>query len=285
MVFKMMIEKYFGIERETAHQLIAATDNMKHEKSGDNMFQNTETFLFDKYAVLKSQNINVRNVSTQDPALKYYESIANTLLDLHRQGVNVVPILAFQVNNDGNGYIIQKRAKGAELYDRDKLDNKSYVLGRVKFLSNAPQAHFDKFVADTIEIMDAGVLVDCVGKDNFFYEETIGFQFIDLNAHYDYIYGLDDEKPDGKKYAFMSCFRPLSHCPYPFADMPKYSEIVLRLISELTDKEHIALREHNKTILEKCKSAAINNGIAEEIVNDAITSHKFILKMQQLELL
>jgi len=281
----MITEKYFGIEYEIAHQLIAATNNMKHEKSGDNGFQNTQTFLFDEYAVLKSQNINVRNVSTQDADLKHLENIANTLLDLQKQGINVVPILAFQVNDDGNGYIIQQRAKGAELYDRDKLDNKGYILERVEFFSNLPQEHFDKFVADTIEIMEAGVLIDCVGKDNFFYDETIGFQFIDLNAHDDYIYGLDGEKPNGKKYAFMSCFRPLSHCPYPFADMPKYSEIVSKLISELADKEHTALREHNKTILEKCKSAAINNGIAEEIVNEWITSHKFILKMQQLKLL
>jgi hypothetical protein len=36
--------------------------------------------------------------------------------------------------------------------------------------------------------MDTGVLVDSAGKDNFFYDETIGFQFIDLNAHDDYIY-------------------------------------------------------------------------------------------------
>jgi hypothetical protein len=258
---------------------------MKHEKSGDNGFQNTKTFLFDEYAVLKSQNINVRNVSTQDTDSKYLENIADVLLDVQKQGVNVVPILAFQVNDDGNGYIVQQRAKGAELYDRDKLDNKGYVLGRVEFFSNVSQEHFDKFVADTIEIMDTGVLVDSVGKDNFFYDETIGFQFIDLNAHDDYIYGLDDEKPNGKKYAFMSCFRPLSHCPYYFVDMPKYSEIVSKLISELTDEEYISLRKHNRTILEKCNLAAINNGITEEIINEAITSHKFILKMQQLELL
>ena len=282
----MMIEKYFGIERETAQQMIEATLCMTNEKSGDNAFQDTKVFLFDEYAVLKMQNINFRGVDTQDTDLKHLKWLSKTLLDLQAKGVNVIPIVAFQ-SDDGNGYIIQQRAKGTELYDRDRLNDKNYVLERVEFLSNAPQEHFDKFVTDAIKIMDAGVVIDSAGKDNFFYDATIGFQFIDLNELYGFIYGLDgeDEKPNSKKYVFMKCFLPLSHCPYPFADMPKYSEIVSQLISELTDKERIALREHNKTILEKCKSAAINNGIAEEIVNEWITSHKFILKMQQLELL
>ena len=62
-------------------------------------------------------------------------------------------------------------------------------------MSKAPQRHFDKFVADTIKIIDAGVMVDFICEDNFFYDETVGFQFIDLNTHNYYEYGLTNAKP------------------------------------------------------------------------------------------
>ena len=280
----MIIEKYFGIDREAALQMIEATNNMTSEKSGDNGFQNTKVFLFDEYAVLKMQNINVRNVATQDADLKHLERLSETLLELQAKGVNVIPILAFQ-SDDGNGYIIQKRAKGIELYDRDKLNDKNYVLERVEFFSNVPQEHYDKFFADAMRIIDAGVIVDCVGKDNFFYHKVIGFQFVDLNAHDDYEYGLSNEKPQGSKAAFISCFLPLSHCPFYFISMPKHSEMVSNLLSDMTDEDHSVLQEHNKIIFGKCRTASINNGIADEVVNEWITSHKFILKMQQLDLL
>ena len=60
---KMIIEKYFGINRETAQQMITATEIMAHEKSGDNGFQSTKVFLFANYAVLKMQNMNFRNAA------------------------------------------------------------------------------------------------------------------------------------------------------------------------------------------------------------------------------
>jgi len=280
----MIIEKYFGIEREAAQKLIDATQNMTSEKSGDNGFQNTKVFLFDEYAVLKMQNINVRNVTTPDTDLNHLERLAGTLLDLQTQGINVVPILAVQ-SDDGDGYIIQQRAKGAELYDRDKLGDKNYILKRVEFLSDVSQEHFDKFIADAIKIIDAGVLIDSVGKDNFFYHETIGFQFIDLNAHEDYEYGLTAEKSQGKKSAFLDCFLPLSHCPYYFVIMPKYGEIVSNLSAELTDTERASLKENNGKILGKCKAAAINSGISEELLSEIIAGEKFISQMRLLELL
>ena len=206
---KMIIEKYFGIDRETAQQMITATESMKSEKSGDNRFQNTKVFLFDEYTVLKMQNMNFRNVTNQDTDLKHLEQLAVTLLDLQAQGVNAVPILAFQ-SDDGNGYIIQPKAKGAELYDRDRASDRDYIMGRVELLSNAPQGHFDKFVADAIKIMDAGVIVDFAGKDNFFYDEIIGFQFIDLNAHYDHEYGIGEKFSADvlKQITVYNCFLP-----------------------------------------------------------------------------
>lgn len=276
---KMIIEKYFGIDREIAQQMIDATKDMTNVKSGDNGFQLTKVFLFDEYAILKMQNINVRNVATQDTDLKHLERLAMTLLDLQAKSVNVVPILAFQ-SDDGDGYIVQARAKGAELYEREKMTDKDYVLGRVDLLSNVPQEHFDKFIADTIKIIDAGVIIDFVGKDNFFYHETMGFQFIDLNAHFDYEYGLTDVKPQAEQFAAWNCFLPCY-----FDTVPKYRDTVSKIVSKLADKERILLREHNKNILIKCKTAMIKNGIAKEMVNEAITSKEFIPQMQRLELI
>jgi len=258
----MIIEKYFGIDRGVAQQLIEATKEMKYEKTGDNAFQNTKVFLFDEYAVLQQDNLNFRNVYTADADLKHLENIAETLLDLQAQGINVVPILAFQSDN-GNGYIIQPKAKGTELYDRDKVRSldKDYILERVKFLSDVPQEHFDKFVADTIKIMDAGLLIDFVGKDNFFYDEKIGVQFIDLLAH-------DDEWENGEPSE-----NEIAQWTAYFCFLPCYSDIAI--LSKLTDNERTILTECNKKIFEKCKTSMKNNGIAEEIIDEAITKHNF----------
>ena len=276
----MVIEKYFSIDREDAQQMIAATESMTHEKSGDNGFQNTKVFLFADYAVLKMQNMNFRNAANQDTDLKHLEWLAVTLLELQAQGVNVLPILAFQ-SEYGNGYIFQPRAKGAELYDRDKASDKEYTMKRVETLSNAPQKHFDKFVADVIKIINTGVIVDFVGKDNFFYDETIGFQFIDMNAHEDYEYGIGEKPSDEviKQIAAYHCFLPCY-----FDTVPQHRDTVSKIFSELTDKERALLKKRNRTIFGKCKTALLNNGISEEMINEVISNDRFIPQSQQLEL-
>jgi len=274
----MIIEKYFGIEPGIVQQLVMATMEMTNEKSGDNGFQSTKVFLFDKYAVLKMQNINFRNVTTKDTDLQYLENLAITLFDLQTKGANVIPILAFQ-SDDGNGYIIQSRAKGAELYDRDKRSDKDYMLDRVELLSNVPQQHFDKFVADTIAITDAGVLIDFMGKDNFFYHESIGFQFIDLNAHHDFVYGLTDVKIQGKQVAVYGCFLPCC-----FDTSPQYHDTVSTLLAELTDRERTLLMGNNKNIFEKCKTAMLKNGITSQAIDEMISNDRVIPQKHQVGL-
>jgi hypothetical protein len=276
----MLIEKSFGLDHEAAQRMIGATKNMVNAKSGDNGFQCTKTFLFGEYAVLKMKNINVRNIDMQDKDLRHLENIAETLLGLQAKGINAVPILYFQGNDKGDGYVIQPRAKGEELYDRHRLNDKVYVQERVSYLANAPQRHFDKFVADTIKIIEAGLLIDFMGKDNFFYHETDGFQFIDLIAHDDFIYGLDDEAPQGIPTAVRRCFIPCYFDP-----APQYRDTVSKLLSELTDEERVVLMDRNKTIFEKCKTAMINNGIAQEAIDEVIANKEFIPQRQQVGLL
>ena len=274
----MLIEYYAGIDRDVVQKMIAATQNMAIDRSGDNRFQSTQVFLFEEYAVLKMQNINVRNVSTEDPHLTHLKRLSQTLLELQAQKINVAPSLAFQSKN-GNGYIVQEKAKGAELYDRHRMSNKDYILERVAFLANAPQAHYDKFVADTMQIIDTGILIDFVGKDNFFYHEEIGFQFIDLNAHLDYIYGLSDTKPQTQQLAAWNCFLPCY-----FDTVPKYQDTVSVVLPELTEAEWSSLKNCNNIIFEKCKNSMIKNGITKEMIRSIADNEKFIPQKQQLEL-
>lgn len=276
----MIIEKCFGIDRDIVQQMIAATEKMTHEKTGDNGFQATKVFLFDEYAALKMQNMNFRNVTTEDANLKHLERLAGTLLELQADGVNVIPIMAFRCEN-GNGYIVQQRAKGTELYDRHKTNEKSYVIERVKLLSNAPQEHFNKFVADAIRIIVAGVIVDFAGKDNFFYDEKVGFQFIDLNAHFDYVYGVGDKISDEtiKQIVGHNCFLPCY-----FDTVSKHRDTVSQVFTEMTDDERSLLCERNRIIFGKCKFALINNGISTEMINGIIADERFIPQKHQVGL-
>lgn len=275
----MTIEKVFGIDRVTVQRLIDATKDMTHKKTGDNRFQQTKVFLFDEYAVLKMQNINVRNVVTQDTDLKHLEMLTETLLALKSKGVNVVPILAFR-SDGGNGYIIQQRANGSELYDRERMSDKDYIMERVRLLASVTQKHYDKFVADAIEIMSVGVLIDFMGKDNFFYHEATGFQFIDLNAHFDYVYGITDAKQPADTIAAWNCFLP---CYFDTA--PNYRDTVSALLSKVIDEERAVLRGYNRIIFAKCKAAIYNNGIPDEMVDEIIANERFIPQKQQLELI
>ena len=272
----MRIEKYFGAERETLRGLIAASRKMTSTRSGSNRTYRTKVFLFDEYALLKMRNIRLRNVVVQDRNLRHLESLAKTLLDLQAQGVGVVPILAFR----SDGILLMARAKGAELYEKDRLDEKNYVLRRVKFLSNVPQAYYDKFAADAIKITDAGVLVDFVGKDNFFYDETVGFQFVDLDAHNDYFYGLSDQKPQSKAIAARICFLP---CWYDTT--PTYRETVSALLAQLTPAEHTALTAHNRAIFVKCRLALERSAVPEAIIQETLADERFIPQKQQVGLL
>jgi len=272
----MFIEKYFNILPETVQELINSTENITNDKSGDNGFQSTKVFLIDDYAVLKMKNIVYRNVTIQDFDLKYLEQLALILLDLQAKKVNVVPILAFR--SDGkDGYIVQQRAKGDEMYDRDKVYEKNYVLKRVEFLSNVLQDHFDKYIEDAIKIIEAGIIIDFIGKDNFFYHNTIGFQFIDLNAHFDYINGIAEEKPNIEQLIVWNCFTP---CYYDA--VPQYRNTVSIVLSEMDSAERDFLYECNKIIFKKCKLALLKNGFSEKFINEIISNERFIPQKQLL---
>ncbi len=76
---------------------------------------------------------------TRDDNLVYYDELVHCLMNLKEQGVASVPILGYCYDPDsenGDGYIIQQRAKGEELYNDAIL--KEYYVGKenYSYLSN-----------------------------------------------------------------------------------------------------------------------------------------------------
>ena len=234
-----MKEKYFFIEPEKARELLSQAKKMKPAKHGID----SRVYLIGEYAVLTTSRIKLRNVATRDDNLAYFDELIETLMRLQEQGVGVVPILGYCYDPDsenGNGWIFQPRAKGEELYDDAlmKKRSKKYMLARTNDIAQAPQAHYDKFIRDMLILFDHDILIDFHGKSNFFYDETAGFQFIDLDSHTDYKYGLAAQKHDAKQLACIYGFTPVA-C-------------------------------NNRTIFEKYRTAILNNGIPEEQLNRSL---------------
>ena len=273
-----MEEKYFYIEPETARALLSQMKEMKAAKRGIDK----HAYLIDEYAVLTASKIKLRNVTTRDDDLAYFDELIKTLMDLKEQGIGVVPILGYCVEPDsenGNGYIIQSRAKGAELYDdsvmkefyigkphfaylSSDIDAEEYAVSRTNLISKVPQNHFDKFIRDIIILLNNDILIDFNGKSNFFYDNTEGFQFIDLDSHTDYKYGLAENRMDGKEIAAYYGFTP---CHYAVGTMV-LPDLALdeKAISVIGDEKLHQLAVDNKIIYEKCKTALLNNGLPEE---------------------
>lgn len=283
-----MEEKYFYIQPETARGLLAQIKEMKAAKRG----VDRQAYLIGEYAVLTASKIKLRNVTTRDDDLAYFDELIKTLMELKEQGVGVVPILGYCVepnSENGNGYIIQSRAKGEELYDDSIMkelyvgkphlaylssdtDAKEYVISRTNAISKVPQKHFDKFIRDIIVLLDNDILIDFNTKSNFFYDDTAGFQFIDLDSHTDYKYGLTEDKMGGREIAAYYGFTP---CHYAVGTevLPNLA-LDEKAFSMIDDEKLHQLALDNKTITEKCRTALLNNGISEEQLGNSLAIHK-----------
>lgn len=119
-----------------------------------------------------------------------------------------------------------------------------------------------------IVLFDEDILIDFNGKSNFFYSDTEGFQFIDLNSHTDFKYGLTQHKPDSKELASYYGFAPC-HVAVGTKVLPHLA-LEEKAISKLDDQQLQQLVRDNKTIFEKCKIAMLNNGIMEEQLNNSL---------------
>lgn len=278
-----MKEKLFFIEPAKARELLARVGKMTAAKHGID----SSVYLIDEFAVLTTSRMKLRNVATRDDDLAYFEELIHTLMDLERQGIAVVPILGYSCDmdsKDGNGYIFQTRAKGEELYNdaamsafyvwtqstRNDIPNggNEYLIARTSRIATIPQAHFDKFISDIIALLDNDILIDFNGKSNFFYDDTAGFQFIDLDSHTDYKYGLTASKPDSRLICAYYGFAPC-HLAVGTRVLPNIA-LAETAVERLDAEELQQLIRANTAIFEKCKTAMLNSGISAEEINRAL---------------
>ena len=179
------------ISKEEIDRLLEiATNNPMYTKSGGN----NKCFVIDDYAVLKTSNIEGHTEN--------FDKIIEDIYELKNMGVNVTPILGYAIVQYGtpyyngarydSGFIIQERAKGQELLNyhdtprsssTNTQENRDKVLNYCQMLYNAPQEHFDKFVADYKMITDKKISIDASKLTNFFYDHDKGFSFIDMNFY------------------------------------------------------------------------------------------------------
>ncbi|MCL2513321.1 MAG: hypothetical protein FWF08_05420, partial [Oscillospiraceae bacterium] len=244
-----------------------------------------------EYAVLTTSQIKLRNIATRDDDLAYFDELIKTLMALFEQSIAIVPILGYCYDpgsENGTGYIFQPRAKGEELYDdavmtkyyawaqknpggaylSSDIDAEEYILSRTDFISKAPQKHFDKFISDIIVLLDSDILIDFMGKSNFFYDGTAGFQFVDLDSHTDYKYGLAEHKPDSMGLASIYGFTPC-HFAAGTKILPGLA-LDKKAISKIGKKGRQKLAQDNRTIFEKCRTAMFNNGISEKQLDNSL---------------
>ncbi len=286
-----MEEKYFCIDPAKARALLAQTKKIDAAKRGFDSL----VYLIDEYAVLTTSRLKLRNVETRDDDLVYFDELIKTLMELRKEGVAAVPILGYcfdPASENGNGYLFQPRAKGEELYDdavmtafytwaqknpgnvylSSDADAKAYILARTNYIAGAPQRHFDKFISDIIVLIDNDILIDFNGKSNFFYDVTAGFEFIDLDSHTDYKYGLAKHRPDSKELASVYGFTPC-HFAVGTKVLAKLS-LDKRALSRLGSAQLRQLARDNGVIFEKCRIAMLNNGISEKQLRKSLKNLK-----------
>jgi len=291
-----MIEKYFYIDCQTACELL---DQIKHIEAAKRGIDR-HAFILGDYVVLSTERLKLRNVVTRDDELVYLDEIIKTLTMLRERGIAVIPILGYCYDpnsRDGKGYLFQLRAKGAELYDdavmtkfcvwaqnksegvylsTDLNDNEAadYLTFRTHTISQVPQDHFDRFIYDMLQILNEDILIDCNGQSNFFYDSNAGFQFIDLDAHNDYKYGLISTKPDIKEKACCCGFVP---CHYAEGtELYSHAALAEQAIYLLDGSRLHNLKIDNQIVFEKCMLALKHNGIPEYMINSALKSIKIL---------
>lgn len=286
-----MIENYIFIKPEIAHTLLECVREMQPEKRGIDR----RAYLFTEYAVLATDRLKLRNVDVRDENLDYFHEIISALAELRKNKVGVVPILGYCYeveSEDGRGFIFQWRAKGKELYDdavichlevwtqgktdvylSSELDAIEYILSRTHVIAGIPQAHFDKFVHDILAILNRDILIDFWGKSNFFYDDEEGFQFIDLDSHTDWHYGLAPEPQNIEKLTALGGFAP---CHFAVGTKT-FAPIALvdQAFREVDEAYLKQFGKDNRAIFEKCLCALQKNGISKKVICETLRDIRF----------
>lgn len=157
-----------------------------------------------EYAILKTSNIECYNFSNTKEHKPADEILASGDFNIKRVvGLthkhiqhSAVPILGYFYNPENitkytnsayaSGYIVQPKAQGEELYKglanyfTDKQKNIQDIQKFIEKYSDIPSQHFEMFLKNYYEI-SKDLKIDPSKTSNFFYDENIGFSFIDLN--------------------------------------------------------------------------------------------------------
>ena len=285
-----MKEKLPFIEEGTAHELLERVKSMTPEHRGIDR----QAFLFDAYAVLSTSRLKLRNVDVRDADLQYLDDLIARLANLKKAGIHVVPILGYcyePESPNGTGYLFMKRAKGTELYDdaiicryeawtqdqnegvlKDDANAAEYLLRRTHEVSQIPQAHFNKLISDIMMVLRNEILIDFQGKSNFFYDETEGFQLIDLDSHTDSYYGLTEDAVSVEAWTAVGGFVP---CHFA-AGTKRFAPLALDLkaIQEIGKTGLEQLAGDNLRIFDKCLRAMRKNQIPEDVLQNVLQEIK-----------
>ncbi len=253
--YYMLIEHFPYINEYFAKQLIFFANNMTtFNRSG----KHNDVIFFDNYVVLKTKqydSIVIKDDEKFQTENNLFNKVIKILHDLRNNGVNVVPILGYacipEVHDKityGLGYVLQPKASGNEMYNEKFLTQKKYLLSQTKVLANASQSHYDKFVADVLEILKTRLWVDHLHKDNFFYDKQNGFSFIDINK-----FLTKTEQAREMKFIDRCFFSP---CLNVLTD---------EMLLGFSENEFFELIGNNQKIFHKCKNAILNKQIMSEI--------------------
>lgn len=281
-----MKEKLTLIDSATAHGLLDRVKDMTPGHRGIDR----RAYLFDDYAVLSTSRLKLRNVDVRDDDLRYLDALIEQLADLRKSGINVVPVLGYcyePASADGDGFLFMRRAKGAELYDdaivcryeawtqdQDDVyltgdaDAAEYIVTRTREIARIPQEHFNKFISDIMTVLRNDILIDFQGKSNFFYDETEGFQFIDLDSHTDHYYGLTDEAVSAEAWTAVGGFVP---CHF-WAGTQFFAPTALdpKAVRRIGKPGLEQLAGDNLRIFDKCLQAMKANRIPEDVLRSVV---------------
>lgn len=218
----------------------------------------TPCYFVEDYAIIKS-SIKCSDYDAQESAIKKVSKLFD-------DGVNVTKIYGYLCDEDtketfsnGDAYatswFVMDKAKGLPLYgginyrsylEEDQTDELNKMLDYIQKLSNAPQSYFDKYVSDYLSIVKSGVMVDPSKKSNFFYDEKLGFSFIDLRNVMD---NFND------KYLIMEILSPINP---PFLSADNNSADVVSKYNTST-----------ANLLLKMNNALLSNSFTQEQIDDA----------------
>ncbi|MCB9800666.1 MAG: hypothetical protein H6773_00625 [Pseudomonadales bacterium] len=109
-------------------------------------------------------------------------------LDQVPEGVNTPKIVKVGFMPDGKAASIMERAVGQEIHNGH--DNYETWSKKIKLIASVPEEHFRKLVSDIQILFNNGLSIDPSKPDNIFYDEALGFTFIDLSPK-----NQDEESP------------------------------------------------------------------------------------------